>query len=232
MRDPQNIEERGTILPELLCPSDPKNQAKYQGYGGNWARGNYAANVGLGATHTLPQLPLQPAPITGPDSLGWHHRWSRGVMGPNCASTLKQITDGTSKTAMLGEIRAGLDETDPRGTWAFGHVGGNLLAFHGWGGDDNGPNWCGPSADDIGGNITTSVCVGPTSNAECMTCNQGSFDQQTTRSMHSGGVFVAMCDGSVQFISDDIETGTVCCHPWDQLMLSQDSGDIPPPGRP
>jgi len=155
-------------------------------------------------------------------------------MGPNCTSTLKQISDGTSKTGMIGEVRTGLDETDPRGTWAFGHVGGNLLGFHGWGGDDSGPNWCGPSADDIG-NIDGTLCGGPGA-AACMTCNPGSFDQQTTRSLHTGGVFVAMCDGSVQFISDDIETTAVntptCCRAWDQLWLSQDNGTVPPPGRP
>jgi hypothetical protein len=154
-------------------------------------------------------------------------------MGPNCTSALKQITDGTSKTGMLGEIRAGLDQTDPRGTWAFGHVGGNLLGFHGWGGDDSGPNWCGDSADDIG-NISAGLCLNPGA-TECMTCNAGSFDQQTARSTHTGGVFVAMCDGSVQFISDDIEASPkstpACCRPWDNLWLSQDDGRGIPAGR-
>jgi hypothetical protein len=40
-------------------------------------------------------------------------------------------------------------------------------------------------------------------------------------------MFVAMCDGSVQFVSEDIETGGAmgaCCKPWDHLMLSQDGG--------
>jgi type II secretory pathway pseudopilin PulG len=230
MRDPQNIDERGTVLTLMICPTDSRSQQKYQGHGGNWARGNYAANVGLGATHTLPQPPLQPAGITGPGSAGWRDHLSKGVMGPNCAVTLKQISDGTSKTGMVGEIRAGVDETDPRGTWAFGHVGGNLLAFHGWGGDDNGPNWCGPNADDIG-NVTSTLCTGQGA-TDCMTCNPGGFDQQTIRSQHSGGAFVALCDGSVQFITDDIETGVQCCHAWDELWLSQDDGRKPPPGRP
>src|SRR6478672_5731513 len=172
MRDAQNIDERGTVLPVMLCPTDALNQTKYQGHGGNWARGNYAANLGLGATHTLP---TPPGSIQGPGSPAWKSPTARGVMGPNCSSTLKQISDGTSKTGMIGEVRTGLDETDPRGTWAFGHVGGNLLGFHGWGGDDSGPNWCGPSADDIG-NIDGTLCGGPGA-AECMTCNPGSFDQ-------------------------------------------------------
>jgi prepilin-type N-terminal cleavage/methylation domain-containing protein len=232
MQDAQNIDERGTVLPVLLCPTDGHNQVKYQGHGGNWARGNYAANLGLGTTHTLP---TPPGSIQGPGSPAWKSPTARGVMGPNCSVTLKQITDGTSKTGMIGEIRAGFNEGDPRGSWAFGHVGGNLLGFHGWGGDDSGPNWCGPSSDDVGG-VTPFDCSGLQLAADCMTCNFGSFDQQTTRSMHTGGVFVAMCDGSVQFISDDIETTAVntptCCRAWDQLWLSQDNGTVPPPGRP
>jgi prepilin-type N-terminal cleavage/methylation domain-containing protein len=244
MRDARNADERGTVLPVMLCPTDRYNQVKFQGdaskEGPNWARGNYAANVGLGATHTLTSLtpPQYPYGITGPSSKGWDYPFSRGVMGPNCASTIAQITDGTSKTVMLGEIRAGVYEYDPRGTWALGHVGGNLLAYHGWGGDDNGPNYCGPSSDDIGGTTALKCSSDTALDMECMTCyGPGSYDQATARSAHTGGVFVAMCDGSVQFISDDIETngaGASCCTPWDRLMLSQDDGGGPsgPPPRP
>jgi prepilin-type N-terminal cleavage/methylation domain-containing protein len=259
MRDAQNLDERGTVLPIMRCPTDQYNQVKYQGGpgGANWARGNYAANVGLGALHPFPQFPTQPAGIMGPDSCGWNgvnpatgtkcnpdgHQFSRGVMGINASSTIKQITDGTSKTIMLGEIRAGIDDRDPRGTWAFGHAGGNLLAFHGWGSDGNGPNFCGQFADDVGGN--NFECDGAVARNECMPCYGGKpgdpFDGATTRSMHVGGLFVAMCDGSVQFISEDIETGGAmgaCCKAWDHLMLSQDggaptvSGGTGRPGRP
>ena len=53
---------------------------------------------------------------------------------------------------MLGELRSGISEADPRGTWAFGHAGGNLVAHFGFNGDDAGPNYSGdPNADDIGG---------------------------------------------------------------------------------
>ena len=256
MRDARNRVQRGTVLPVMLCPSDSYNQVKFQGsaaQGDNWARGNYAANVGLGATHPLPKFPAQPAGIMGPVSCGWNgvdpmtgnkcnpggqdgHTYSRGVMGPNCASTIAQITDGTSKTVMIAEIRAGIYEGDARGVWALGHVGGNLTAFNGWGGDDNGPNYCGASSDDIGGNGFN--CTDDEQlRSECMTCyGPGSFDQATARSKHPGGVHVAMCDGSVQFISDDIETNGAlgpCCTPWDFLFLSQDSGSGPagPPPR-
>jgi prepilin-type N-terminal cleavage/methylation domain-containing protein len=240
MRDARNLNQRGTVIPTFLCPSDGNNQNKFQAIGGNWARGNYAANVGIGPTYPLvySTSELAPSGITGPGSDGWTKDFrSRGVMGPNCAVTLKQIIDGTSKTGMLGEIRAGVNEGDPRGCWAFGHAGGNLLAFHGWGGDDPGPNYCGLSADDIAG--APPLACDASLLTDCMPCYGGtpgaSFDQQTARSTHSGGVFIAMCDGSVQFISNDIDAGGTfgkCCTPWDQIWLSEDNGYVPPPGRP
>jgi prepilin-type N-terminal cleavage/methylation domain-containing protein/prepilin-type processing-associated H-X9-DG protein len=241
MRDALNEEERGMELPTMLCPTDGYNQVKYNGAGTgnspNWARGNYAANVGTGALHSLPAFPLQPDGILGPGSKGWKHYLSRGVMGPNAAVTLSQITDGTAKTFMLVEIRAGIFEGDPRGTWAFGHAGGNLVSFYGWGSDGNGPNYCGPNADDIAGG--GFLCEHSEIRAQCMSCyGPGASDGATGRSMHPGGLHVAMCDGSVQFISDEIETagaaGT-CCKPWDHYILSMDGGALstgPTTGRP
>jgi prepilin-type N-terminal cleavage/methylation domain-containing protein len=237
--DTRNRTARGTQIPVLLCPSDSYNQVPYEGkitfHGGNWARGNYAANSGnnfIGAGGCSARFgENRPACTSGPDENGslpdddgWLNDLRRGVMGPNISVKLKEITDGTSKTIMVGEIRAGLTDRDSRGTWAFGHAGGSLLALYGSGGDDNGPNACNTLADDV----YSDVCQTDLARAECMDCNStgGGADQATVRSTHQGGVFVAMCDGSVQFISDNIETsgeggtfGTV----WDHMIGSADA---------
>jgi prepilin-type processing-associated H-X9-DG protein len=159
-------------------------------------------------------------------------------MGPNVSVKLRQISDGTSKTFMLGEVRAGPSELDSRGVWALGHAGASLLAKYGANGDDNGPNVCNANADDVItnlGDLSSSPCGVP-SNAEaakeCMTVYKGDvFDQATARSKHPGGVHMAMCDGSVQFISDDVETsgcfavlglGKGCCSAWDRMIASAD----------
>jgi prepilin-type N-terminal cleavage/methylation domain-containing protein/prepilin-type processing-associated H-X9-DG protein len=224
----RNYIARGTEIPVLLCPSDANNRVLYQGaigsgHGGNWARTNYAANAGgayLFATCTTLDLCAY-----GPDSDGWKSGKRRGVMGPNASVAFRRITDGASKTILLGEIRAGLTALDARGTWALGHAGASLLAMYGSEGDANGPNACYPLADDI----YSDVCGGSVGKTNCMDCDGGYFAQATVRSSHQGGAHVAMCDGSVTFISDDVETsgqygswGSL----WDRLIASADDGLI------
>jgi prepilin-type N-terminal cleavage/methylation domain-containing protein len=221
---------RGAVIPVLLCPSDENNRVLYSGtngspHGGNWGRTNYAASAGT--------CDIYPGRATGPTSTEWKDNRRRGVMGPNVGLALRRITDGTSKTIMLGELRVGLTDKDARGVWALGHAGASLLAGYGWEGDDNGPNVCNPYADDVYSDICTSAIA----TAACMTCDTvgNYFAQQTVRSVHIDGAFLAMCDGSVTFISDDVETSGIngsCCSPWDYMIASGDNGITGPYNAP
>jgi prepilin-type processing-associated H-X9-DG protein len=245
-----NIRARSTTIPVLLCPSDPFNQIQFQGLGGSWGRSDYAANAGRGyifgpiATSSMPTS--KDNHMSGPDppnNNGWKDPCQRGVMGPNTSVTLKRITDGTSKSIMVGEIRAGISPYDSRGVWALGHAGPSLLAMYGSGSDDNGPNFPDYYGDDVYsdscGSSSGAFCLKTGANqvglAENMGCYggstagspSGSWDQQTVRSKHPGGVHVAMADGSVQFITDDIESSGClgkCCTAWDYMIASADEG--------
>ena len=42
----------------------------------------------------------------------------RGIMGSGLALDGAKVTDGLAHTILLGEIRAGLTQYDPRGVWA------------------------------------------------------------------------------------------------------------------
>lgn len=229
-----NVKARGTPIASLLCPSDPFNQIKYIGLNGNWARSNYAANSGREFLYSG----------FSSTNYGWSDGaagsnpaiCTRGVMGPNIAVKLKRITDGTSKTIMLGEIRAGVTENDARGVWAMGHAGASLLAKFGGGGDADGPNCAYSNSDDVRApdvSDTPGVCTARTNAlgiAENMSASGGTvFDQATVRSKHPGGAHLAMCDGSVVFINDDIETtgcyaAASCCTAWDWMITSGDEG--------
>jgi prepilin-type N-terminal cleavage/methylation domain-containing protein/prepilin-type processing-associated H-X9-DG protein len=246
-----NITARGTVIPVLLCPSDPFNKTLFQGaapLNGNWARTNYAANAGrafiYGPISTGGGITYMSGP-DAPNNQGWVDTptnanpssggCQRGVMGPNVSVTLKRVTDGTSKTIMIGEIRAGITEKDARGIWAMGHAGPSLISMYGSGGDDNGPNSSYSNGDDVYSDHVDAagVCSPRTDSlgsAENMSASGGAaFDQQTVRSRHPGGVHVAMVDGSVQFINDDIETSGcygACCTAWDYMIASADEGRL------
>ena len=242
-----NREARGKDLSIMSCPSDLGHEIKFAGSaseGDNWARGNYAANAANGPLDKFAHPTMIPEPKGGfrignvhPGKLfqsaaqapGWVHKDHRGVMGVNISLPMRKITDGTSNTILLGEVRVGLNSRDRRGTWAMGTAGSSGLFWHGFGGDANGPNTCNDESDDVEGcTVLSSSSPGyRVLKRECMTC-WPSIDrsfQATVRSRHPGGAQVAFCDGSVHLINNDIETsgmnGTVPAV-WDRLIASGD----------
>jgi prepilin-type processing-associated H-X9-DG protein len=196
--------------------------------GGNWARGNYGYNLGLGYTwdHLFPD---------DVNNYPWTQRCGRGVGGLNRGAKVSQIEDGTSKTIMFGEIRVGLSGNDRRGTWAMPMVGSNILAEQA-SNYAGGPNDCAPGTDDLADGEKVVADVGePNLIAECMMPSTWYHSvSSVVRSRHPGGVHVAMCDSAVRFVTDDIQATIVgpgyktqCPQPenfgaWQRLNSSND----------
>lgn len=221
--DSQNETGRTTSLAPMSCPSDEFNHSKNpyriqlgqtQDDSIELARGNYAINAGSqnldllppSTAHSrgdLPHLVMQEQPR--------HFAlWGNGVAGINKAFSLDDFANGPSTLVALEEVRAGIHPLDPRGVWALGQIGGSITWGHGVNGDAFGPNNQWPRSDDVLGCGTLHEILGSeTLLRERMPCVHyvDANQQASARSLHPGGVHCAFVDGSVRFISDNIDPG-------------------------
>lgn len=227
---------RGREINSLLCPTDRLNRTPFIDDSGNsWGRGNYAANIGTGQADNM-----------GNNSW-WSHPNARGVMGPRMSVRITDVKDGASNTILIGEIRAGINSSDTRGTWAMGGAGPSATAKNGFiGGEAYGPNAADPNMNNRGDSVfncsTGRLGMDPKERTRIgMPCTDGSSSniQATNRSSHPGGVNIAMVDGSSRFIADTVSLGTISSATspnaldsvyelgvWDRLVLSSDGQTI------
>lgn len=206
---PQNRPVRSTELAIMLCPSDEGQGNLVSVFGGDWARGNYALNLGLGY--------FQQSNSAYED---WKKPCGRGISWVNRGAKISQIEDGTSKSIALAETRVGLSPVDIRGVWAMPLIGSNMHQRHASNGILS-PNDCSFGADDI---LTGPQILAETGEAtlagECMGVSSFARSAQSTvRSRHPGGAMSVFADGSVHFITDFIDTGA----PVPQYVCQQEN---------
>jgi prepilin-type N-terminal cleavage/methylation domain-containing protein/prepilin-type processing-associated H-X9-DG protein len=211
LRIDANAIPRSTELPVMLCPSDIGRGNPFVFTAGarteRWARGNYGYNAfQFWPNSTLWKYLLTDSRYTKfyPFNIGMggiEDGVLRQVMDFN------KISDGTTKTIMLAELRVGLSEVDRRGVWAMGMCGSNFHCRHA----GFVPNLCTPRIDDVMGSAAIIAEHGEAQlTAQCMMPqdNLDASGQSLVRSRHPGGANVAMADASVRFITDFIESGS------------------------
>jgi prepilin-type N-terminal cleavage/methylation domain-containing protein/prepilin-type processing-associated H-X9-DG protein len=204
-----------------------------------WARGNYAANCGFtDFDHTAGGFDaLNNEPFGGPgdptsDGIPAHmtQPYSKGPpFAINYGSRIGDFTDGTSSTVLFNEVRAGVSQYDPRGTWAIGMPGSSITCagrnYNPTPNFLNGEFMPGTAQDTlanaIGGDELAGVykywypgiavkdgmaayeqgCTGPGCDAN---------NSAGAKSRHTGGVNACFADGHVQFINNSISQWVWC----------------------
>ena len=201
----------GTPIKIYLCPSDPNNQTPFvnpsvPGAANGWARGNYAANAGYDDYDHVAggiNFPGHKNQVCGAAGVV-----DSPVMSSNYGCRLTDITDGTSQTAMVTEIRAGLSQIDPRGVWAMGFPGASITNAGRATYNPTPNNLLGGTPDDGGDELEDggSYCT-PQGALLGMGCTMSGslMTSAMSRSLHTGGgVNICFADGSVHMIQRSI----------------------------
>lgn len=185
-----NLQVTQSRIPGLTCPSDePQVDSRgitYHNYVANYGNTNH-----IGRDHQRPgnaYITYLGAPFIGVD--GDETLDTPG--DPGREVPFRKISDGLSKTLLASEAIQG-QFNDRRG-----------LTWWGWGAGFESRYSPNSSTGDI--MQQAEACVNELPNPPCVaeTSGTGRF-QNTARSKHVGGVNAVLCDGSVHFVSDDIE---------------------------
>lgn len=182
------------------CPSDPNSPGR-GGNGGTTAfQGSYAVCGGAGQgisvdpTTNIITVTNRNIPNTAA---------ATGLFYRDSSTGFSDCVDGSSNTLMFSE---GINRGNTTGAW--GELGGH------WGGAPHGsfgfsvaevPN---TSVPDRNYSCKAALTPGAPNGAPCEDRNVGGGRWSFARSYHTGGVQATLADGSVRFISDNIDRQT------------------------
>jgi prepilin-type N-terminal cleavage/methylation domain-containing protein/prepilin-type processing-associated H-X9-DG protein len=195
--DWENTTINSTGLNALYCPSDPGvDQGQLQGYVLPTGSPNmimmYSSYAGMAGSWFSYQFTQ-----AGNQNMN-------GIYYVFSATTIAQITDGTSNTIMFAEHTRQIESS-------VGGIGSDQVSWHWW----------------TSGNYGDTICnafwpINPQKRLpySCADQTTGSNVIGAVSSMHPGGANVAFCDGSVRFIKETIDT-------WSNAPTGS---NCPPPG--
>jgi len=179
----------GKRLSVYTCPSDTPTVGWPATAAGNCTNNNYVVNYGNTSQIFKADPKMQPNPsLNGVTYTG-------APFGEGKSMALLAITDGTSNTLMVAEL------------------------IQGQGNDLRGLTWWGPGAyfttylrpNDTNPDVfwaDTSWCKTAAPNPPCVPYSGAASFHFGARSRHTNGVNVALCDGSVRFVSNGVDVPT------------------------
>lgn len=193
------------VMNTFLCPSDQEGAKTGSFPWGYFSFGNYPAFFG-GLTYggANPNVIL---------------KTQRAAFGINWGARIPDIVDGSSKTMFFGEYLRSTGTTNPDGychdergmLWQSDEPGGGSIMTY------SSPN---SSTRDVF--YPDWWCVHrPRQNLPCIVGSTSGLDHTATaRSMHQGGVQIALADGSSRFVSENISLAI-----W-QAMVTIAGGEV------
>lgn len=205
------------LIPTLLCPSDPFARMTTQGIAPTSYRCN-RGDVNLASVSNAPAADYPTQAIRAPFVQGIID-WTSAAAGKSRRVMLKDITDGTSNTAMLAEA--------PIGGGGFGNVADSKTGI--WKevamSATSKPGICWTASTTatpvagVGGlrwgdgrGYTTYFGIIPPNGPTCTAANYIEHATVTAGSYHPGGANLAFCDGSVRFVADSIDANDQANH--------------------
>jgi prepilin-type processing-associated H-X9-DG protein len=173
-----NTNLRNKNIPPFRCPSDPG-----RGSSTAYAPTNYVACIGDTVTDRQ-------------QNATW-----KGLMDTNSNSSIRDVTDGTSNVMVVSELRVGhpTDQTQNPSTAGVCPAPGAISNP-----SDRGFSWM----DATQARVYAFNTLYPP-NSPLPDCGLNSnYVHGAARSFHTGGVHVLLVDGSVRFVSDNLDLTT------------------------
>lgn len=219
-------------LPYLRCPSDPWEQGNLSTNYGASNGPQQLPNFCGGSTPT-PFSQYATPDVSFPGDLTWGYAssaafggwgsssplannrgvviWSggaAGLVGSSASTNIARISDGTSNTIIIGEYEPKYEERFPGtssvGTFGYGGFAGSATGWFQSMSTIIPINW--PIDDNANCGYNT---WGQTANAGNPANAHDNFAvSQGFRSKHPGGAHVGLCDGSVRFLSQNLDHKT------------------------
>jgi prepilin-type N-terminal cleavage/methylation domain-containing protein/prepilin-type processing-associated H-X9-DG protein len=196
------------IVKLFLCPSDGGSGRVP---GSSYGASNYVCNVGTG--------------MSGTGEYNGDYVTGDGVFLLRHPIRLTDITDGTSNTAALSEVLTG-----------DGRTGGSDVRREALvlsGSTQTTPSACAGGAGHLNGTYNGNIWINGgywatdynhyyppnNANADCLN-TANNYGLKAARSMHTNGVNLLLCDGSVHFVANGVAPGT-----W-RALATRSGGEV------
>jgi len=210
--DPRLLASRLAVIPTFLCPSDVGPLAdELNAPEFSYMKGNYRGCTGTGDMYGLSTDGTSGPWGVGAFAVRQGQSIDPGASIGTMGCPIISITDGTSNTLLLSEglvSRVGPNNGwgGPMGEELNGNMGGAIFTASLTPNSKSPDQVFGPCPQDLGDSSYPAPCT--SIGAAIWWTQSGLGAQAAARSLHSGGVNAALADGSVRFVSNNIDLTT------------------------